>query len=532
VIPEHGWPLVTAERMRTLDRTTIEEQGVPGELLMESAGRAVADEVLALRADRGGRVLVVAGGGNNGGDGLVTARHLVHLGVPVEVWLCADEPRLSGDAKVQLARLRRIDGTVHPDAPVGPFGVVVDALFGTGLSRPLEGRAVGAVDAVAGWRAAGARVLAVDLPSGIDADTGAVLGTAVRADRTAALSLPKLGHAMEPGRSHCGDTVVLRIGIADHRPGERDDGPDARLWTARVAARALPARPEAGHKGVFGHVLVAAGSRGMTGAAGLAARAAARAGAGLVTVAGPAQLQELLAAQSKEAMTVAVSGSGDHLEAASADALLALAAERSTLVLGPGIGRAESTSTCARTVATRAEVPLVLDADGLFAFGDEPEPLAARPAATVLTPHPGEAARLLGTDTASLGRDRVSAARRLAERSGAVVVLKGAATVVADPEGRVRVNPTGGPLLATGGTGDVLAGVIGGLLAQGLPALEAATLGTFLHGAAADGLAGRLGDAGLLASELADALPETARRLAERAAAAPGPGLAIPFPEP
>lgn len=536
MIPEQGWPLVTAERMRSLDRRTIDDQELPGEILMESAGRAVAEQVLRLRAGRKpGDVLVVSGGGNNGGDGLVTARHLAQLGLPVRVWLCAAEDRLSGDAATQLARLRRLGTPVLQRAPEEPGSVVVDALFGTGLSRPLEGGMAEAVEAIARQRSAGALVLAVDLPSGIDADTGAVLGAAVRADCTAALSLPKPGHGLEPGRSHCGDTVVLRIGIADRLEGEDSPLPDdvARLWTPRVAAAALPRRPRAGHKGSFGHVLVAAGSRGMTGAASLAARGAGRAGAGLVTIAAAGGLQELLATQSREAMTVALPGGRDAFDGGSVDRLLELAAERTTTVFGPGIGRASETSACARRFAQECPVPLVLDADGLFALGETPESLAGRSAATVLTPHPGEAARLLGSDPATLGRDRIAAACDLARRSGAVVVLKGAATVIADPQGRVRVNPTGGPLLATGGTGDVLSGIVGGLLAQGLEALVGATLATYLHGAAADQLAEEIGDAGLMASELADALPPTARRLASTAEEpAEEPGLAIPFPGP
>jgi ADP-dependent NAD(P)H-hydrate dehydratase / NAD(P)H-hydrate epimerase len=381
------------------------------------------------------------------------------------------------------------------------------------------------------------RVVAVDLPSGLDADTGQPLGPCVEADVTVTISLPKLALALEPGRSLAGRIVVGRIGIADEAPGV---ALPASLLTRRGAAALLPARPRDGHKGRFGHVLVAAGSRGKTGAAALAAEGALRAGAGLVTFACPAGSDAILQTALREAMTAPLAETEDgELAAGAADAVLRLAAERDALVLGPGLGRSAEPRELVRRTLRGARVPVVLDADGLVAFAGEPDAIRERRAPAVLTPHPGEAGTLLGLEPAAVNRDRVGAARRLAERSGAVVVLKGAATVIADPAGRVRVNPTGGPVLGTGGTGDVLAGAIGGLLAQGLAPFDAASAGAYLHGAAGDRLAAEVGRAGIAAGDVARALPaaaEALRRSAEAgpaAAAHPAGGIdALPFPEP
>ncbi|MEB2343250.1 MAG: NAD(P)H-hydrate dehydratase [Deltaproteobacteria bacterium] len=539
------WPLVGAAAMRALDRHTIETLGVAGALLMESAGRAVAEAVLTARAAaaRPGDVLVVCGAGNNGGDGLVAARHLALLGVPVRAALVAEPKRLAPDAAANLTRARAAGVPVAIGAPLRTAGaaVIVDALFGTGLTRPVTGAVAAAIQRIATARP-GACVVAVDLPSGLDADTGQCHGPCVAADLTVTIALPKLGLALEPGRTLAGRIVVARIGIADAAPGVRAD---AELWTAPAAAARLPARPPDGHKGSFGHVLLIAGARGTTGAAALAAEAAARAGAGLVTIACPAGVNEILEVKCTEMMTAPVpDGAEGGLAAAALGALLALARERDVVALGPGIGRTEETRKLVRELAPRIARPLVVDADGLFPFGAPARgregalgALKGRRAATILTPHPGEAARLLGASAADVNRDRVGSARRLAEGSGAVVVLKGAATVVAAPDGRVAVNPTGGPALGTGGTGDVLTGVIAALLAQERPsrrggAFESAVLGAWLHGQAGDRLSARRGRAGVLAGEVAAELPEAIEALRRGAAEGRGTGaaLALPFP--
>jgi len=531
-IPSDGiWPLAGAATMRALDRHTIETLGVSGELLMESAGRAVAEVALAERAGRTGDVLVVCGAGNNGGDGFVAARHLHTLGVPVRVVLIGERRKLRGDAAAHAVRLERAGIAIASGAPrFAGAAVVVDALFGTGLDRTVTGPAAAAIRRISAARPA-ARVVAVDLPSGLDADTGQGHGVAVTADVTVTIGLPKLGLALEPGRTHAGRIVVARIGIADAAPGV---ALDAALWTERAAAQRLPARPATGHKGAFGHVLVVAGSRGKTGAAALAAEGAARAGAGLVTIACPAASNEILEVKCTEMMTAPVADTPEGgLAAAALGALLDLAAERDVVALGPGVGRAAETQKLVRDFASRCARPLVLDADGLFPFGGRAlAALKARKAATILTPHPGEASRLLGVPVAEINRNRVAAARRLATEAGGVVVLKGAASVIAAANGRTVLNATGGPVLASGGTGDVLTGLVAALLGQGLDAFDAAALGAWVHGRAGDRLAERRGTSGVVAGEIAAELPALFASLRNVARSAPAEptGLALPFP--
>lgn len=521
--PRSGvWSLVTAAEMQALDRATIEGRGLPAELLMESAGRSLVEPALALwrSAPRRSRPLrAICGGGNNGGDGFVFVRHLHAEGISVEALLVGDPERLPEAAAVNWRRLATV-GAPHrvarPDEDwsrlLDETSVAVDALFGTGLQRPVEGRRTRLIDALRCARAGGLRVLSVDIPSGIDADTGAILGTAVEADATVTISAPKIGLTQEPGRSHAGEIRVARVGIDDPDP---DRLPRAECWGPAAAVARLPARPSAGHKGSFGHVLIIAGSPGKTGAAVLAARGALRSGAGLVTVAVPRGLESELAGLCVEAMSASLAtGKSGVFDGSSQKGLQELAEARDVVALGPGLGREPETGALARGLAVGVARPLVIDADGLFALDGALESLRDRRAPTVLTPHPGEAARLLGCESARVNGDRLGAARRLAERSGSVVVLKGAGTVVAEASGRALVIPTGGPLLATGGTGDVLTGVVAALLGSGLPAFEAAGLAAWWHGAAADRRTAERGVAfGLLASELADALPATAAAL-------------------
>jgi NAD(P)H-hydrate epimerase len=515
-----SWPLVDAEGMRRRDRHTIETLGVPGELLMEVAGRAVASEALALGAARRG-ALVVCGPGNNGGDGLVAARHLHLLGVRSRVVLLADEAALTGDAAANAVRARRARVSfVSPEVLEAPRAgeIWIDAIFGTGLGRAPRGLLAAAIEAASrARRERGCPLLAVDLPSGLCADTGQALGACVEADRTVTLGLPKLGLLLEPGRSLAGVVRVARIGIADTVPGDPEP---AACWTWSGAAQALPARPAAGHKGSFGHVLVVAGSQGKSGAAALAALGAERVGAGLVTIACAGGLHDILEVKCTEAMTVPVSDANCRSLSPEAEKqILELALARDVVALGPGLGTDPGTVALVRSLAVGLARPLVLDADALNALADDPARLKRRTLATIVTPHPGEASRLLGCESREINADRIGRARALADRTGAVVVLKGAPTVTAAPDGRVLVNTTGGPLLGTGGTGDVLTGTIAGLLAQGKPAFEAAALGAHLHGLAADLLAARTGPAGSLASEVAGTIPEAMQHLRQRAAA-------------
>ena len=501
---------VTAAEMRALDRWTI-EHGTPGHVLMERAG-AGASRVLRerLRQPRGA-VVVVCGRGNNGGDGFVIARHLRRARVPVEVWLAARPEDVQGDAARMLAKWRRLRGPVRTLATAADVdalcrrlagaAAVVDALFGTGLNAPVTGLAA---DVIAAINGCGAPALAVDIASGLSADTGMPLGTAVRATVTATFGYPKVGQLIYPGVEHTGLLAVVDIGIPPAALAAV--GPRTALLEEEEVGRLLPPRPRDAHKGRFGHVLVIAGSRGKTGAALLATQAAARAGAGLTTLAVPAPLQPVVESQVREAMTAALPAGTDD---AALDALLDA---RSAIACGPGLGLAEETRALVANVVRRARVPLVLDADGLNAVAGTGL-LRARGGPTVITPHPGEMARLVGSDTAHVQGDRLGVAREFARAEGVVVVLKGARTIIARPDGGAAISPTGNPGMASGGTGDVLAGIIGGLLAQGLAPYDAAVLGVFAHGAAGDAVAARQGEVGLLAGDIAAELPATLARL-------------------
>lgn len=525
VMHQHGeWPLVSAAEMRELDRQTIESRGIPGELLMEAAGRAVAQNSheLASQSRRSQQpIRALCGAGNNGGDGFVAVRHLLAEGYAAEAILLGNPSQLPPDAAANWHRLERMDAPRRIIDPAGApidwstvfaeSSVVIDALFGTGLARRTDGTFAEAITALNGARDDGVFVLSVDVPSGLCSDTGQVLGTAVAADRTLAISLPKIGLALEPGATLAGEIRVARVGIMDP---EQDRRPRVDLWNQRAAARHFPLRSRAGHKGSFGHVLVVAGSTGKTGAGALSARAAVRAGAGLVTLAHPIGLEAELMGLPVEVMSAPIAATAHGCFARAGEkAIEELIAMRDVVALGPGIGRDAETDLLVRRLVETIERPLVIDADGLNALVGHLDGVAQRRSPTVLTPHPGEAASLLDTTAAALNADRIGAARSLAKRSGAVVVLKGAGTVIADATGRSLVIPTGGPVLATGGTGDVLTGVVAALLAAGLPAFEAGGLAAWWHGATADRMREAGVGFGLLASELADALPEAAREI-------------------
>ena len=508
-LAREGWPCPTGPEMARIDADAIERVGLPGRLLMESAGRSVAERI-AHRFPEARRPLIVCGSGNNGGDGFVVARVLREWNsacVP-RVWLVGNGPK-SEEARANLDLLdaagvevgRGFDAWI-PGDPLADSDLIVDALFGVGLARPVSGEYAALIEEI---NASAREVVSLDVPSGMCSDTGAPLGVRVEPARVIALGLPKLGLALQaldasievvdfglPGRS------IERTGIRQH------------LLTRPAAAALLPPRPAQGHKGSFGHVLVVGGSAGKTGAVVLAAEGALRSGAGLVTAAVARGLHPILEAKLTEAMTLALdeADSDGVLRGGAAGEVSAALAVRSSLVLGPGLGQGSGAAEAVAGVLAASERPAVVDADALNALAGRPEGLRG-PGPRVLTPHPGEAARLLGCGVEEVQSDRVATARELASRSSAVVLLKGARSVIADPAGVIWVNPTGGPGLASGGTGDVLAGVVGGLLAQGLSALDAARLGAFLHGAAGD-----LGpDAGGLAAEVAVRLPSARRAL-------------------
>ena len=502
---------------RALDTRSI-ELGTPGPVLMENAGQAVVRTVLAHCADEVARgSLVLCGKGNNGGDGFVVARLLLQEGFPVRVMLCARRADLAGDAAVHAARFVEAGGEIQelPDAAeveaafaeaAGEYQLVVDALLGTGLSRPPAPHitaAIGCVNAVRGGSER-LRVVAVDLPSGLESDTGRAPGAVVRADRTVTFGTLKYAHVLPVARALVGEVEVADIGL-DPRALREVEGGVQRIERADVRGL-LPRRAEEAHKGDSGHLLLVAGALGTAGAAALAGRAALRAGAGLLTIATTTAVRAEVAANLPEAMTAIY-------PAWSKEAWHSEAARRSAFVVGPGLGQGASAGRAVDSLLGLAVVPGVVDADGLNLLGQVDRPLRADSAGLVLTPHPGEMARLCGITTAAVQSDRLGTARSLAARAQAVVVLKGSGSLVVGPGGEAWLNPTGGPILAAGGSGDVLAGMIGALLAQGLAPEEAARAAVWWHGAAGDHLAERFGDAGALASELSDELPCVRRLL-------------------
>ncbi len=518
-------PVLDARQMRAADAAAI-RSGTPALTLMENAASALAEETIAaFPAAR--RIVVACGPGNNGGDGLACARILAESGIDIDLYCLIDPSSYGGDPAVNLERaeaaglearsLASRSGSAlrRFEQDLGRADAVVDALFGTGLSRGLTGRAARAVEAI---RASGKPVVAADLPSGLSADSGEIPGVALQAVLTVAFAAPKYCHFLPPARGLCGRIVVRDIGIS-RRSLERR-GSRTRFAEPADVARLLPPRRTDSNKGDFGKLAVVAGSRGKAGAAVLAARGALRAGAGLVTILCPGSIETVAVSSLPEAMTRALPDR-DGAFASEAAARVARALEGfDAAVVGPGISTAESVLEFVRAVLGTA-LPLVCDADALNVFAGKAGAFSRRRAPTILTPHPGEAGRLLGVTAADVQKDRLGSARRLARTARAVVVLKGEGTLVATPAGRVTVNLTGTPLLSTGGSGDVLAGAIGALLASGLAAEDAAIAAVFLHGAAAEKLAEKLGDAGLLTSELADALPEA--RLAVRRASESAP---------
>lgn len=505
--------ILTAEQMRAADRRTIAELGIPGIVLMESAGRAVVNEILQRYSHLApGPVLVLCGKGNNGGDGLVVARTLLQHGWQVTTLVLAGEASIGGDARLYLDILQRLGVSIDFAADLAEVenllarlpqpALIVDALFGTGLSSPIAGQHAFAID----WmNRARAPKVAIDIPSGLDATSGAVLGSVVSADLTVTLAAAKLGQMIYPGVACCGELVVAEIGIPQTLLDELAAGI---LLEAGDVRNFLPPRPAGGHKGTFGHLLLVAGSRGKSGAAALAADAALRSGAGLVTVAAPASLQTTLAIKLTEVMTAPLDEIDGALAETAGAQIAALWQDKKVLALGPGLGRSAATLALVRQVVPDCPWPLVLDADALFALAGHCGLLALRPVGTtILTPHPGEMALLLGVSIDEIEADRVGTARRFAEEHGVVLVLKGARTVIAAPDGGILINPTGHAGMATGGMGDLLTGTIAALLCQGAPPLAAAAAGVWLHGRSGDRLRARFGDAGLLASDLLAEIP-------------------------
>jgi len=511
--------IVTGKEMQALDKKTSEEYGVPSLRLMENAGLRVFEEIKRFYDGiKGKAVTIVAGKGNNGGDGLVVARRLKKAGAAVTVYLLAEDGEISPDAKASLSAYQKIRGKFYPkssydlkelQARLAETDLVVDALFGTGLNSIVKGLAKEAISAI---NASGKRVVSIDIPSGVNADTGEVMGTAVKAELTVTLGLPKLGLFLYPGTDYIGLLRIVNIGI----PQVLVDQLQVRieLLTEDQMAELLPRRPSNAHKGSFGHTAVIAGSVGKTGAAVMASLSALRVGAGMVTLALPESLEATLPRRPWEIMTLPLPETVDHTIGLSAEKAITQFLEgKAAVAIGPGLSTQTETQELVRNLIKQNEIPTVLDADGLNAFAGKAALLSHARAPLILTPHPGEMSRLSGLSTEKIQKDRLGAARLFSQEHRIFLVLKGAKTIIAEPSGFLFINPTGNPGMATAGTGDVLTGMITGLLAQRLDAATAAKLGVYLHGLAGDIAAARRGSVGLIAGDLIEQIPTAIRTL-------------------
>ncbi|MBF0158146.1 MAG: NAD(P)H-hydrate dehydratase [Magnetococcales bacterium] len=508
--------LLTAAQMQAADRRTIEELGLPGVVLMENAGAAVVAAIYSrmpsLQQLR--PVLILAGMGNNGGDGFVVARRLLTDGIRVKVLLFGRMDQVSGDARIHGQVFLALGGELvemQNNGDMEPFptwlahaSLVVDALFGTGLSRPINNLPAHAITMV---NAAHVPVMAIDLPSGIDADSGRVLGCAIQAHWSVAIAAEKIGHRLHPGAAHCGEVILAPIGI----PDRLINIPEHRVAINRPDDLVLPQRPVNSHKGHFGHLLILAGSMGKSGAAVLTAMGALRVGPGLVTVATPSAVLPQIAVQVPEAMTLALPDydSDESPGINTLDTILSSGFHPRAMAIGPGLGNNRRWSVVLQELLTRMDdIPAVLDADALNLLVRNGVSSIARlagerKAPLVITPHPGEMSRLVGLSVDKIQSDRLEIAMRTAQEWKVWVVLKGAGTIIATPAGQAWINTTGNPSLAVGGSGDLLTGIIAGLMTQGMAAEQACRYGVWLHGASADALASsRGGPIGILARDL------------------------------
>jgi ADP-dependent NAD(P)H-hydrate dehydratase / NAD(P)H-hydrate epimerase len=532
--------IVTTKEMQELDRRATAEYGIPSLLLMEHAGGETAREMgAAFPALSRGRALVLCGRGNNGGDGFVVARHLLGRGIRVETFLLARREDVKGDARVNLEILEKLGASPREIGAATELGaiqerivsadVVVDALLGTGARGPVDGLFAQAIEIV---NRAGRPVVAVDVPSGLIADSPETAGPAIRATLTVTFALPKACLLLYPAAAYAGSVRVADIGIPQAL--SRDPKLAVGLLEAADVATAFPLRDPAAHKGTFGHVLVIAGSVGKTGAAALCALAAQRVGAGLVTLAVPESLNDILEVKLTEVMTAPLPET--HARTISGDALKplrALAEGKSAVAIGPGLTTHPSTRQLVCDLLTTLGLPMVVDADGINALEGRSDLLARAAGPVILTPHPGELSRLLGAERDELLPRRIAMARRVATDHHVTLVLKMARSLIADPAGEVAIVPTGNPGMATGGTGDVLTGLIAGLLARGIAPGPAARAGAYVHGLAGDIAAARMGQEAMLAGDLLDCLPEAIREVKTGRSVRPFDGSAVrPFADP
>lgn len=516
--------VVTSAEMQAIDREAIEEIGIPSLDLMEKAGQQVVGVIMenyAPVADR--KVLIVCGRGNNGGDGLVVARYLLNLGCPTEVVLLSEVEGLSDDALANYNRLKELNDhriQIAPDSDslakiephIGHFDLLVDAIFGTGLNAPVRGYYA---DAIRLMNGSGKPIVSIDIPSGLNADVGSIIGDHIVADYTVTFGLPKLAHLLYPSARYIGELTVADIGFPDDLMAKAVAA--AYLTTPVSVRKIFPSRDPEAHKGTYGHLLIISGSIGKAGACVLACQGGLRGGAGLVTAAVAKSILTEVSSGALEAMTIPLPETTEGTIAREAAAVVAEEISRfSAVALGPGLTTNPETVAFLEELLPSIRVPLIIDADGCNAIAQlGPRALEETKGHVCLTPHPGEMARLLGTDTDTVQSDRLASAREAAERYKATVVLKGARTLVVDQWGKAAINPSGNPGMASGGTGDVLTGLIGGFCARGLEPYDACRAGVYLHGYAGDMAATQVGEIALKASDLLEALPRAIYQVVE-----------------
>lgn len=510
--------VISAESMQRLDRRAIEECGIPGLTLMENAGMGCAKEIVArYGACPEPRAAIMSGKGNNGGDGYVIARLLRERGWHVAVFVLARRDEIKGDARTNLDRLAGIPLVFYPEEvdrercgrDLRDATVIVDALLGIGLKSQVTGLYAEIIGMI---NNSGKPVVSVDIPSGIDATTGTVLGCAVTADLTVTFAAAKCGHVLHPGAEYSGALRNVDIGIPEELTASAEG---YEFLDGDAVKPLLKRRSRSAHKGDGGHCLIIAGSTGMSGAAAMAANSAVRAGAGLVTLAAPAGINQILATKTTEVMTIPLADGGSgHLCSAAKETIEKAMAGKNVVAMGPGIGRSPEAAQLIRELSASITLPLIIDADGLNALSEDTGLLLARKSdIVILTPHPGEMSRLAGLPISQVEEDRIGIARGLAVKHRVFLILKGARTIIAAPDGSVAINGSGNPGMATGGMGDVLTGVLAALIAQGYDPFTACRLGVFIHGFAADLVAREKGEIGISAVDVQERLPYAIKEL-------------------
>ncbi len=505
--------ICTAEQMRTLDALAIDKYNVPGLDLMENAGQGTVDCIVERFGDPLGKnIAIFVGPGNNGGDGLVIARLLHHLGGLPSVFMLVPTKNMRGDAAINLKELKKlpvplysitnIEQLTEAESHLSDIWLVIDSIFGTGLTRKVNGHFAEIINRINEFTCP---LVAVDIPSGLHTDSGLPLGCSVKADLTVTFGLAKIGQIIHPGSGYTGELQVVDIGIPHEAVLESHIKTEA---LDKSVFELVPARSKDSHKGTFGHLLEVAGSQGKTGAAILCALGALRSGTGLVSLCVPNNINSIFEATLFEAMTIPLPESDSGFISFKDWFTVYKALEgKSAVVIGPGIGTENETASLVRKLYTESELPMIVDADALNILAMTPEIIKTAKAPRILTPHPGEMSRLANISKKDIQADRITTAQAFAVENNVYLILKGSDTVVAAPDGRVAINTTGNPGMAAGGMGDVLSGIIGGLLAQCIDSWEACILGVYSHGAAGDMLAEKTGGFGYLASELSEELP-------------------------